>query len=355
VAIDITGFWRPRLRGCPTRHYHPAAGRALPAIVLGVIARVGSAVGQRLGLPLGLVRADPTDPGPAAHRRRLIAVAAARRAAADVLVGDREFPIADFQAAGVTAWVVRLPKNFTARRASPPPYRRRGRPPTRGLLVRPLLRRRKAHVIATTAPEQVVIWTVDDRLVRAEVWTDLVLPDAAPGSAAFTVVAAHHPAYREPLLLATPLALAPQPVRTIYRDSVGRGATAVGGQADGRGGAPVRACPGDVPAVAGTSAAGRQRAQLCRRDAAGHPDRLLGPPAAADAGPAAAGVGALSFAARCAPPAAPASKSQTHRPPAHGLVRSAATPSGFVRGSAPPRATGRSGLIYRKVEYAGLV
>ena len=77
VAIDLTGFWRPRLRGCPTRHYHAEAGTALPAIVIGIIARVGSAAGQRLGLPLGLVRADPADPSPAAHRRRLIAVAAA--------------------------------------------------------------------------------------------------------------------------------------------------------------------------------------------------------------------------------------------------------------------------------------
>src|SRR5215211_5667124 len=32
VAVDLTGFWRPRLRGCPTSHYHSAAGKALPAI-----------------------------------------------------------------------------------------------------------------------------------------------------------------------------------------------------------------------------------------------------------------------------------------------------------------------------------
>jgi hypothetical protein len=218
VAIDLTGFWRPRLRGCPTRHYHAEAGAALPAIVLGIIARVGSAAGQRLGLPLGLVRADPADPSPAAHRRRLIAVAAARRAPDDVLVGDREFRIADFQAAGVAAWLVRVPRNFTARRATPPPYGGRGRPPTRGWLVRPLPRRRKARAIAATPPDQVVAWTEDDRLVRAEVWTNLVLPATPLGSPSFTVVAVHHPAYREPLLLATPLALPPQPARAIYRD-----------------------------------------------------------------------------------------------------------------------------------------
>lgn len=218
VAIDLTGFWRPRLRGCPTRHYHAEAGQALPAIVLGIIARVGSVAGQRLGLPLGLVRADPADPSPAAHRRRLIAVAAERRAADDVLVGDREFQIADFQAAGVAAWVVRLRKNVIARRATPPPYRGHGRRPTRGVVVRPLPRRRKAQTIPATPPDQVVTWTEDDRLIRAEVWTDLVLPAAAPGSPVFQVVAIHHPAYREPLLLATSLALAPELVRAVSRD-----------------------------------------------------------------------------------------------------------------------------------------
>ncbi len=37
--VDVTAFWRPRLQGCPTVHYHAAAGRALPAIPLGLIAR----------------------------------------------------------------------------------------------------------------------------------------------------------------------------------------------------------------------------------------------------------------------------------------------------------------------------
>lgn len=218
VAIDLTGFWRPQLRNCPTRYYHAEASRALPAIVIGIVARVGSVAGQRLGLLLGLVRADPADPSPAAHRRRLIAVAAERRAPDDVLVGDREFRPADFQAAAVPAWVARLPKNFTARRASPPPFSGRGRPPTRGLLVRPLARCYKERVIPATLPDQVTTWAEDGKVVRAEVWTDLVLPDAAPESPTFSVVAIHHPRYREPLLLSTPLAVTPAQVRAIYRD-----------------------------------------------------------------------------------------------------------------------------------------
>ena len=40
VAVDITGFSRPRLRGCPTSHYSATAGKALPAIPVGIIARI---------------------------------------------------------------------------------------------------------------------------------------------------------------------------------------------------------------------------------------------------------------------------------------------------------------------------
>src|SRR3954471_16674650 len=62
VGVDVTAFWRPRLRNCPTTHYHGEAGKALPAIPVGLIARVGSTAGQRQALPLAFVRADVADP-----------------------------------------------------------------------------------------------------------------------------------------------------------------------------------------------------------------------------------------------------------------------------------------------------
>src|SRR5215208_8137936 len=51
VAVDVTGFWRPRLRDCATTHYHGGAGRARPAIPVGLVARVGRVGAQRLALP----------------------------------------------------------------------------------------------------------------------------------------------------------------------------------------------------------------------------------------------------------------------------------------------------------------
>src|SRR5262249_34151585 len=72
VACDLVGFWRPRLQGCPTKHYCAQAGKALPAIPLGILARVGSVGGQRLALPCLFVRTDADEGGEAAMQRRLL-------------------------------------------------------------------------------------------------------------------------------------------------------------------------------------------------------------------------------------------------------------------------------------------
>ena len=219
VAVDVTAFWRPRLQGCPTSHYSAVAGKALPAIPVGIIARVGSVAAQRFGLPLGFVRADPADPSPSAHQRALLEQAVQLQAPTDVLVTDREFTVGRLQGAGATVWVTRLLKNVTARRAEPPAYRGRGPRPKRGVLVRPLARRRGGRQIAATPPDRVERWSEGERVLRAELWTGLVLPDAPqPGSPKFSVVAIYDPGYTEPLLLATPLDLPPTVLRDLYRD-----------------------------------------------------------------------------------------------------------------------------------------
>lgn len=36
VTVDVTAYWRPALKNCPSQHYHPAAKRALPAVIFGI-------------------------------------------------------------------------------------------------------------------------------------------------------------------------------------------------------------------------------------------------------------------------------------------------------------------------------
>jgi hypothetical protein len=218
VAVDLTGFWRPRLRDCPTAHYHAVAGRALPAIPLGLIARVGRVGTQRLALPRALVRADPGDPTPGAHQRRLVRAAVQQCAPEEVLVLDGGFGVALLQEEGATRYVLRAAKNATFRRASPPPYRGRGPRPTRGALVRPLPRSYRGRALPATPPDRVETWPEEGQVLRAEVWADLLLPAAAAGSPTITAVAIHDPRHREPLLLTTALPLPPRTLRDCYAD-----------------------------------------------------------------------------------------------------------------------------------------
>lgn len=222
VACDLVGFYRPRLRDCPTKHYSSQAGKALAAIPVGIAAGVGSVGQQRLALPRLLVRAEPTAPSAAALQARLLQQTQEGLAPDEAVVTDRGFPLAQIQAAGLTRYVARGPVNFTARRAALPPYKGHGRRPTRGALVRPLQRRRKDKGIAATPPDREETWQVGTAAqplsVRAECWDHLVLPDAKPGAPTFNTVVLHDPRFAEPLLLHTPLPLSGAQLQAFYLD-----------------------------------------------------------------------------------------------------------------------------------------
>lgn len=218
VAVDVTAFWRPRLRGCPTSHYDSRAGKALPAIPVGLVARVGRVGEQRLGLPLALVRADPAEPSPAAHDQALVARAVAVIGPTDALVADAGFGVRQLQAAGARRYVVREAKNVTARRAERPAYPGRGAPAKRGVVVRPLARTYRERTIPATPPDRVETWQEGEALVRAECWDGLVLPDGLPGDPTFRIVAIRDPRWTEPLLLASSLAIPSRALRDLYLD-----------------------------------------------------------------------------------------------------------------------------------------
>ena len=218
VAVDVTGFWRPRLRGCATSHYDGRAGKALPAIPVGIVVRVGSVGTQRLGLPLALVRADQTDPSVAAHERALLRAAVQASADDDVLVLDAGFAIRQLQEAGATRDVVRAAKNVTGRRTDLPDYPGRGRPRTRGELIRPLARTYRDRNLAATPPDQVATWQEGDAVIRAAWWDHLVLPDAPLDSPTFRLIVIHDPRWSEPLVLATTLAVSARALRDLYLD-----------------------------------------------------------------------------------------------------------------------------------------
>ena len=219
-AVDTTAFWRPALQNCQTKHYHPQAGKALPAIVVGLMACVGRVKGHRIALPTEIVRPATADASEMALQATLLARVKATLAADEMPVFDAGFKIRTLQVAGLTRYVVRLADNFTARRNVLPPAQPHGRPAEYGSVVRPLARMRKGKAIPASAPDRTERWTEAGLTFRAEYWDDLVLPDVKVSATAptFCVAAIYDPRYRTPWLLATPVPLPGAAWRGLYRD-----------------------------------------------------------------------------------------------------------------------------------------
>jgi len=275
---------------------------------------------QRLALPLAWVRADPADPRSSTHERLLVRAAVAQCAEDDALVLDAGFGLALLQEEGATRFVVRCAKNSTFRRAQPPAYGGRGRIPTRGVLVRPLARTFKGTLLPATPPNRAETWQDAGVTLRAEIWDDLVLCDAAADSPSFTVIAVHDPRYREPLLLASPLAVSAQTLHALYHDRWAVEQLPLAAKQMRERGPRVRPCAGNLPATVRPGPPRRRDSLLCCGEQPAHPHRLLGSPAAAHAGPPASGPRTLSFSARCPASSTHSHQSGRHSPSAHGVL-----------------------------------
>jgi hypothetical protein len=218
VALDLVGFFRPRLLGCPSKHYSQRADKGLPALVFALVAAVGPVGKLRLALPRLILRQELYEKSESDLMRRAMKQACDNLAPEEALVMDAGFSLADALSLGVGRFVMRVSKNFTGRRNALPPYRGLGRRPEFGERVRPLPRRYKGKTIAATKPDKTFEWTVDKRTVRAQVFENLVLPNVRPGAPSFRCVAIRDPRYQEPLLLVTDLSVSAEALYRLYRD-----------------------------------------------------------------------------------------------------------------------------------------
>ena len=220
VAADITAFWRPTLKNCPSKHYHPAAQRALPAVIFGVVGKVGEINGQRIALPQAFERVHPKDPSEARLWRDILKNIDQGLGVDEIVVVDAGVKVRDLQVTGLERYVVRLANNFTARRNVLPEYCGVGRKPVYGELIRPLSRSYKGKKLAASVPDEIQSWEEQGYILRVEIWRNLVLPDCAPNvrNQTFDVYAIYDPSFATPWLLATPVVLKPASVRAIYKD-----------------------------------------------------------------------------------------------------------------------------------------
>lgn len=219
VSIDITGFWRPRLKGWIGKHYHHIVGKALPAVVLGVMVTSGMVQSKRIPLLHTLLRCKP-ETNEAAFRIELLKQAAARPDRQEVKVMDGGFKISEIHAAKLLGYVVRMADNCTARRSQLPEYKGRGRRSEYGEIVRPLARVHKDNEIAASEPDQSSEFVYAGRTIRVNSWSNLVSTQTKVDADALTLCihVFFDPAYKTPLVLATDLNISAQDVYLIYKD-----------------------------------------------------------------------------------------------------------------------------------------
>lgn len=219
LSVDITGFWRPKLKGWLGKHYHNLAQKALPAVVVGVMIVSGQVEKKRVPLLQRIVRCQP-QLSRTEFRCQLLQEAQAEAAPDQVIVVDGEFGVAELQTIGLARYVVRLASNATARRNQLPAYKGIGKYPEYGDKVRPLARKWKDRQIPATAPDHESHFDYQGRTIKVAFWCGLVTADTKVDSEAptFSIYVYYDPFYKQPLVLATNLALAPQTAYLIYRD-----------------------------------------------------------------------------------------------------------------------------------------
>lgn len=216
----MTAYWRPTLKGIQSKHYDAEAEKALPAVVFGMVGRVGHVGEQRMALLTNLLRASLTDPSESALQTKLLEGVVSGLKQDELAVFDAGFKVKALQEAGIHRFVARLAKNFTARWNVLPTSCGMGRPPECGEIVRPLGRSYDGRRIEATPPDHVETWQEQGLTFRAEFWYDLVSTNLkpSPDNSTFMVVAISDPRFDEPWLLACSLPLSGPDLRGFYRD-----------------------------------------------------------------------------------------------------------------------------------------
>lgn len=222
LAIDITPFWRPKLQGLLTKYYQSEAEKALPAVIMGLVARIGEVAGKRMALLRSIVRVHPKDPSEGGLKDELLKEVKRILQPLEIMLADAGFSLKCCHQAKIAQYMLRLPKNFTARGnyvAYTPG--RKGKKPSLGPRIRPLPRQYRQKEIPATPADSCFVWQLaTGETMTAQVWYDLVRPDVQPAPTAdlFDVFAITDPRYDTPLLVATNVKLLPQTVHALYTD-----------------------------------------------------------------------------------------------------------------------------------------
>ena len=218
-SIDITGFWRPKLKGSVNKLYNSTAQRALPAVIFGVMTCSGKIGEKRVSLLQQIVRCEIGTSEKEFHTELLKATKKSMLAD-EMVVVDAGFTVAEMIENEIERFVVRGAINCTARKNVLPEYKGRGVYPKYGELIRPLPRSYKGKETAATEAEKAGNFLYDERTIRHESWHNLVTSttEVNEENTTFSIYVYHDPAYKKPLVLITVMDLKAESLYLAYKD-----------------------------------------------------------------------------------------------------------------------------------------
>ncbi len=218
-ALDLTAYWRLRLKIALSKHYDSTAGKALKAVVFGLAGDVGKVGEERVTLLSTLLRGDLDNPSEATLEKELLKQVVAGLAEDEIVAIDAGFKLKALFQADLERFVLRLSKNFTARRNHLPEYKG-GRRAEYGEILRPLARSYKGKLTEATPPDRTEGFEEDGIEIKVEYWDAVVLREekVSTGNKLFWIVAIHSPLYDKPMLLAIPFQIKGKDVYRIYKN-----------------------------------------------------------------------------------------------------------------------------------------
>jgi len=219
ITVDITAFWRPKLKGWLGKYFNGLASRLIKGVGFALVAEVGQIDGHRLPLLRKIIRAHPKDMSQDTLKETALSWLSRNLADDEIAIHDAGAHISDMQKVSMPNYLIRLAKNCTARR-NQLTSSKRGRPREYGQYVRPLARKHKKKRIAATKPDIETSFIYQGRTIWVHGWRGLVLSThkVVDQHETFDIWVFFDPHYIDPLVLGTNVDLRPETAFKLYLD-----------------------------------------------------------------------------------------------------------------------------------------
>ena len=233
--VDMTSYKRSTVKSLKSKTYDSIAGKAVAGVPFGMMGTTGKVGEQRLALIELLVCGDTTQNAPSEEMEKMYKQVAKKLTENGLALFDAGFSLIDAVIHGIHNCVLRLAKNCTFGQTPgkiPPRTSNKGRSPSRhqAEVIRPLARKHGETVLPATAADETHTFVDEAGVeIEVEVWSsvyflerhlDCIEDEERKNELRklpLKVVAIHHPDFKNPLLLATPvLELTAESLQAIY-------------------------------------------------------------------------------------------------------------------------------------------